>query len=226
MLKLLIWLFGLLLLVGCKTVPMQSASTQPIQSADEWMATTAFESVSDSDLSHAAIASFLRRTGFEPAPSEINALMGLTRYQLIEKTLAGLNTRPVIPVPNWTRQDGRYWIRDVLDEQFRQAFENARAAEVTQLRQWWVQQMIETPTPMAERMVLFLDNRFVAAFSGVNDNSHAMWQHHQLLREHAIGDYKAIVQGTVRDPAVLMYLDNDRNTKEAPNENLAREIME
>ena len=226
MLKLFIWLFGSLLLVGCKTVPMQSASTQPIQSADEWMATTAFESVSDSDLSHAAIASFLRRTGFEPAPSEINALMGLTRYQLIEKTLTGLYTRPVIPVPNWTRQDGRYWIRDVLDEQFRQAFENARAAEVTQLRQWWVQQMIETPTPMAERMVLFLDNRFVAAFSGVNDNSHAMWQHHQLLREHAIGDYKSIVQGTVRDPAVLMYLDNDRNTKEAPNENLAREIME
>ena len=26
---------------------------------------------------------------------------------------------------------------------------------------------------------------------------------------------EAIVQGTVRDPAVLMYLDNDRNTKEA-----------
>ena len=70
MLKLLIWLFGSLLLVGCKTVPAH-LSTQPIQNANEWMASTAFESVSDSDLSHAAIASFLRRTGFEPAPSKL-----------------------------------------------------------------------------------------------------------------------------------------------------------
>ena len=81
----------------------------------------------------------------------------------------------------------------MLDEQFRQAFENAQAAEVTQLRQWWVQQMIETPTPWLS-MVLFLDNRFLA-FSGVNENSHAMWQPHQLLRANATGDYRSHCAG-------------------------------
>ena len=33
--------------------------------------------------------------------------MGLTRYQLIEQTLAETNTQPVIPLPKWTQQDGR-----------------------------------------------------------------------------------------------------------------------
>lgn len=210
---------------GCQTVATKPVQVE-IMSASEWRQSTSAPQVEDALLSPSDAASFLRRTGFEPSPGEVMAASQLTRHQLIQQTLQGLSTRPVVSPPDWVSDDPRYWLRGLMDEEFRQAFNNARAAEVGQLRQWWVQQMIQTPSPMAERLVLFFDNRLVAGFSGLNDNRHALWQHHQLIRDHATGDYRGLIQGLVRDPAVLMYLDNDRNTKDAPNENLAREIME
>ena len=216
--------FLTLTLSGCNTVPSKPEPAQV--NASQWLAVSDMPKADDVPLTAADIASFLRRTGFEPSPTEIAQHLGMTRHQLIQQTLAGLNTRPVVPVPDWVDQDPRYWLADVVDEQTAQAFRNARNAEVGQLRQWWLQQMIETPSPMAERLVMYFDNVFVAGYSGLNEKSHALWQHHQLIRQHAASDYAALVQGIVRDPAVLIYLDNDRNTKEAPNENLAREIME
>jgi uncharacterized protein (DUF1800 family) len=57
-------------------------------------------------------------------------------------------------------------------------------------------------------------------------NSYAMYHQNQLLRENAGGNFGALLYGIVHDPAMLRYLDNNRNVKGQPNENLAREIME
>ncbi|HEC23146.1 MAG TPA: DUF1800 family protein [Chloroflexi bacterium] len=46
------------------------------------------------------------------------------------------------------------------------------------------------------------------------------------IRPHALGRFRDLVTASVHSPAMLVYLDNVRNHKEAPNENYARELME
>jgi uncharacterized protein (DUF1800 family) len=53
-----------------------------------------------------------------------------------------------------------------------------------------------------------------------------MIQQNQTLREHALGSFRLMLHEIARDPAMLEYLDNNRNRKGAPNENFAREVME
>src|SRR4029077_18056289 len=48
----------------------------------------------------------------------------------------------------------------------------------------------------------------------------------ELLRKQAWGNFRDLVWGIATDPAMLVYLDGDANTKEHPNENFARELME
>ena len=86
--------------------------------------------------------------------------------------------------------------------------------------------MLATPSPLGERLVLMWENTFVAGFSGMDNKSHAQWFHHQTIRENAAGNYRDLVLAMLRDPGVLIYLDNNRNKKESPNENLARELFE
>ena len=48
----------------------------------------------------------------------------------------------------------------------------------------------------------------------------------QFLRDHAFDTFDNILLGITSDPAMLFYLDLTKSTKNAPNENYARELME
>jgi hypothetical protein len=48
----------------------------------------------------------------------------------------------------------------------------------------------------------------------------------QVIRAHALGNFRALLGASARSPAMLFYLDNFYNQAAAPNENYARELME
>ena len=48
----------------------------------------------------------------------------------------------------------------------------------------------------------------------------------ELFRSHALGKFDDLLQAVAKDPAMLVYLDTIDSTKEHPNENFARELME
>jgi uncharacterized protein (DUF1800 family) len=48
----------------------------------------------------------------------------------------------------------------------------------------------------------------------------------ETIRRLAGGSFRDLVLAMARDPAMLVYLDGQSNTKEHPNENFARELME
>lgn len=112
------------------------------------------------------------------------------------------------------------------DEQRRlnQQRRKADQAQLQKLRAWWLQRMIAAPNALEEKLVLFWHGHFATEYQVVRD-SHALYAQNQLFRRHAF-DYAALLRGIVRDPAMLRYLDNNRNVRGRPNENLAREIME
>ena len=48
----------------------------------------------------------------------------------------------------------------------------------------------------------------------------------QVIRQHALGNFKDMLHASAKSPAMLFYLDNFFNQAVAPNENYARELME
>jgi uncharacterized protein (DUF1800 family) len=48
----------------------------------------------------------------------------------------------------------------------------------------------------------------------------------EVIRKHALGNFRDLVMASAHSPAMLVYLDNQVNEKSHPNENYARELME
>lgn len=97
--------------------------------------------------------------------------------------------------------------------------------EPRQLAAWWAYVLSQTPHPLLERMTLFWHGHFATSADKVTD-AELMLQQNRLLRRHALGDFRPLVQEISRDPAMLVYLDSATNRKGRPNENYAREVME
>ncbi|HSG03633.1 MAG TPA: DUF1800 family protein [Marinobacterium sp.] len=231
--KLISLVAATLLIAGCQQTAIPQAEMVEVLrvpaktlTAQNWLSTTSMPRMVDQPLSADEVAYILRKTGFEPPPDEVEPWIGKPRSELVRYLLRTLSSDAVVPAPEWTGESVRYWGHGDWPEAQRAAFRSARQQEVGDLRLWWISQMLATPSPMGERMVMFWENTFVAGFSGLNEKSHAQWYHHESLREHAIGSYAELLTSMLRDPAVLIYLDNNNNREDAPNENLARELLE
>ena len=171
----------------------------------------------------------LERAGIGAHPSEIIELVGMTRSQAVTHVLKAIDGRRTSSEPPAFLSSSsvpHYWIRWDYEEEDRQSFRTARDQEMAELRNWWVREMIATPNPMAERLILLWHNHFVTAYSGLQEEVHAMALQHWTFRELGHGNFRDLTHAIVRDPAMLNYLDNNRSRKEQPNENLARELME
>jgi len=59
------------------------------------------------------------------------------------------------------------------------------------------------------------------------DHSWAMrWDYDQLIRRHAFGRFEDLLVAASLHPAMLLYLDNAKSVRNAPNENQGRELLE
>jgi len=93
------------------------------------------------------------------------------------------------------------------------------------MQQWWLARMIATPRPLEEKLTLFWHGHFASQHRKVRD-SYLLMRQNQLFRSHAAGNFADLLIGSVRDPAMIRFLDNQNNNRNRPNENLARELME
>jgi len=48
----------------------------------------------------------------------------------------------------------------------------------------------------------------------------------EVIRPYALGNFRELLGASAHSPAMLVYLDNQENHKDAPNENYARELLE
>lgn len=94
-----------------------------------------------------------------------------------------------------------------------------------QLSAVWLYRMIHTRQPLREKMTLFWHNHFATSNRKVRNAGYMLGQY-ALLRRHALGSFADLLQEMSADPAMLVWLDNQQSTKQKPNENYARELME
>lgn len=90
---------------------------------------------------------------------------------------------------------------------------------------WWIDEIQKANFPLREKMVLFWHNHFVATQQKVKVNWW-IYQHNQLLREMAFGNFKTLTKAILQTNAMVRYLDNVDNQRGALNENLSRELLE
>jgi uncharacterized protein (DUF1800 family) len=101
----------------------------------------------------------------------------------------------------------------------------AHRASYEEVRLWWIERMVESPRPLEEVMTLFWHGHFTSGMREVR-NALYMAEQNVLLRKHATGNFGQLVLDISRDRAMLVYLDGNKNHKEHPNENYARELLE
>jgi uncharacterized protein (DUF1800 family) len=114
---------------------------------------------------------------------------------------------------------------------------------ITDARQRWLFRMLHTNRPLQEKMTLFWHNYFATGYSKVAgatssiDGTRLMAAKAaedvrrqrgqlELLRDNALGSVRNLLLGIAQDPAMLIWLDGDTNTKNNPQENFGRELME
>ncbi len=110
------------------------------------------------------------------------------------------------------------------DEQ-RKLAQREQVEKGVELRGWWMTEMLTTPSPLTEKMVLFWHNHFVSSLQKVRSPV-LMYRQQLVLRKHALGYFGDLLHEVSKDPAMVIYLDNASNRKGQPNENFAREVME
>jgi uncharacterized protein (DUF1800 family) len=88
---------------------------------------------------------------------------------------------------------------------------------------WWLDRMVRTNHPLVERMALIWHDWF--ATGDVDTQQHSVEQV-QLFERRWLGPFSDLLAEVTIDPAMLVWLSGLQNSKRAPNENYAREMME
>lgn len=151
----------------------------------------------------------LWRAGFGPRPGEAERLakLGLKRAVRLLMKPRG-KTRLVGPEPilegGTPLTPGDQWGHDHL---------------------WWFDRMVRSTHPLQERMTLVWHDWFATSNEGVGSQP-LMLNQNRLFRRFATGSFKSLLLEVTRDPAMLVWLSGNENTKDSPNENYGRELME
>jgi len=187
----------------------------------------------------------LQRAGFGGTPKQVQAIANLG----LEKAVDYIVNYEKLKDPNPVTRDAynkdiirpptraeREAIRkartsgnEAMVEKFRnerQIKQRADRKQISEMERWWFQRLVETPRPLEEKLTLFWHGHFATGYRSI-ENSYHMYLQNMFFRQNAMGNFKEdLVRGIIHDPAMIKYLNNDQNRKSAPNENLARELME
>ena len=101
----------------------------------------------------------------------------------------------------------------------------ANTFETRRLALWWAQRMVATTRPLEEKLTFFWHGHFATSEAKVRDYRMMLVQN-RMLRARASASFRDLLLGIMRDPAMLVYLDNGENVKDHPNENFGRELLE
>ncbi len=177
------------------------------------------------------IIHLLKRTMFGAKISDINYFTTKTMAQSVDELLTPTEPMPAVPVKEYTTTttvgatpdgniaQGTTWINDnnndgVVQSQRRQS-----------LRKWWTGNLINQGRSIREKMTIFLANHFGTEMEDVGIGNFS-YTHHNLIRTNAVGNFKQLVRSVTIDPQMLRYLNGEKNTATAPDENYGRELQE
>ncbi|MBS2534466.1 DUF1800 domain-containing protein [Catenulispora sp. NF23] len=165
------------------------------------------------DQNRSAVAHLLRRAGFGASGAEIDAAAKAGYEATVTALLAPTGADPgaaATPLPGFPAM---------------KVPKKGSAQSDYQMVGWWLARMAAVTQPLVEKRTFFFHGHFATSIQKVASPGY-MVQQNQTMRTLGGGDFAALAHAIVRDPAMMLWLDSAGNTLKAPNENLARELME
>ncbi len=162
----------------------------------------------------------IRRTQYGATPDELAEYIGRPADQVVDELVNAALALPNAQRPDWA--DTRPPEENASEEEF-MAFEE-------QNFEWLfsftgdVHRRTYTDG-LREKLTLLWHNHFVTEYETYFLAAFA-YRYVDVLRRHALGNFKAFVREIGTTPAMLFYLDGYLNVVGAPNENYARELVE
>ena len=154
------------------------------------------------------IAHLLRRAGFGP-----------TREELASCTAKGYEAT----VEDLLTPKGEQRISDYLVRRFHPELSGMMGPLAP--GENWLYRMATTTAPLQEKMTLFWHGIFATGYNKVIHGK-ALSDQTRMFRHHATGSLRTLLVELSKDPAMIIWLDNQDNHKDAINENYGRELLE
>ena len=162
--------------------------------------------MSNADIS--LMAHLMRRAGFGATRDELEAALAKGYEATVEELLHPGD-------PEDLPQDV---IRRYHTEQAELRLSDGAAAN-------WMYRMITTKNPLEEKLSLFWHSLFATGYVKLNQ-ANALLNQIEMFRKYGLGNYATLLVELSKDPAMIIWLDNNDNHKEAINENYGRELLE
>lgn len=170
-----------------------------------------------------AVAHLLRRATFGPTADEVDAAQRAGVDATLDALLAAVTTAagalPALGADPYTELPAK------PTRERRQQANQKRREQILQLTHWWLDHMVTADDQAGEKLLFFWHGHWATSVRKVR-SAQLMLRHLETLRRHGPGPLAPLVTAMVRDPALILWLDGQKNTRKAPNENLARELME
>ncbi len=154
------------------------------------------------------IAHLLRRAGFGATQNELAAYAAQGYDATVEELLEPTDPR---------------WMGDFLARRFHHE-------QSGMMGPWgsgdnWLYRMITTSAPLHEKITLLWHGIFATGYPKVIHGK-MLSNQIRMFRRYGLSNFKTLLSELAKDPAMIVWLDNYDNHKDAINENFGRELLE
>ena len=165
-----------------------------------------------------------RRIGIGVPIDRVKLHIGKTRREAINDIISDLNKYNDDTF--WPK-----WTEDAIPTSFMERGIKSHRINCDQqsfllsLKTTWLEKLISSNTPQYERLAIFWLNHFSVNFN-MYKQTHSFFTHLKIIRENSNKNFLEFLEIIFTDPAMIVYLNNEKSYAQNPNENLAREFFE
>lgn len=169
------------------------------------------------------------RAAFGATPTELQAAARQPLRRVVRKLLDDSRATEPLQVVKPEEYDSKKALKGMvrngqLDREALRMRIRENAELVRDLNLQWLDRMVVSSGGLREKMALFWHSHFAVRAQG--RNALFMQDYGNVIRQHALGTFGDLLMAVSKTPAMLQFLNNQQNRKNAPNENFAREVME
>ena len=154
------------------------------------------------------IAHLMRRAGFGATSNEIDELAYKSYDDIVQDLVYPENVS---------------WMGDHLVRRFH--YEHSGMMSLEGPACYWLYRMVTTDAPLEEKITLFWHGVFATGYPKVVHGK-VLSSQVDMFRRKALGKFDYLLVELSKDPAMIVWLDNQENHKGSINENYGRELLE
>jgi len=160
------------------------------------------------------------RIGFGLSPQEVDILSKKTKEEVVDNLFK--TSKKSTPINLNLTFFTNIKSSDLKERSVKLEFQRKSKRKVRDFGIEWFNRLKNPSEILREKMTLFWTNHFVCQ----SNNIMFIQKYNNLLRDHALGDFRKFTKAVSKEAAMIQYLNNNQNKKDSPNENFARELME